>query len=51
MHAQIQISGYSDSGQNDVWLILKRVSDVQEVSAEQVMKHFQPAMVEASKMP
>lgn len=37
--------------QKDIWLILERVSDVQEVSAKQVMKHFQQAVVEASKMP
>lgn len=29
--------------QKEAWFILERVSDVQEVSAKQVMKHFQQA--------
>lgn len=29
--------------QKDIWLILERVTDVQEVSAKRVMKHFQQA--------
>lgn len=37
--------------QKDILLILQRVSGVPEVSAKQVMKHFQQAMVAASKMP